>query len=177
MYKKAKTGKFVPKNPGKVLEESCELVYKSSLERIIFLWCDNNANVVKWAYEPKTHKIPYKRLSEAGFYSGTGSTEMGVYHPDIYVHHMNKAGKIEKWLIEIKPYSQSIVPKMPKTFKSEKVKKTWMDKQYTFLKNKAKWETSERYCKSRNMKFMVMTEKTLKSNKKKEIPKKAKKKS
>lgn len=171
MANKPKTGDFFPKHGNKVLPESDKLVYKSSLEEIFMRWCDGNANVEKWAYEPKTHRIPYKFIDETQWPQRTVK-QMKVYHPDFLIHHRNKAGQLEKWLVEIKPWSQSVEPKPPKQFKTEKAKATFLSKQLIYMKNKAKWETSERYCKDRNFKFVVMTEKVLKSKKKPEIKKK-----
>ncbi len=71
-------------------------------------------------------------------------------------------------LIEVKPYSQTIAPKKPKTFKNEKQQVNYQNQVATFIKNKEKWEATQEYCNKMNQKigpnsysFLIWTENEL----------------
>jgi hypothetical protein len=58
-------------------------------------------------------------------------------------------------LVEIKPYKECIPPVQKSN------KKTYITEVTTYVKNKAKWEAAETYCKAKRWQFLVITEKTL----------------
>ena len=62
-------------------------------------------------------------------------------------------------LVEVKPYAQTI---LPKTTKGKK-KTTVLTEQLAFIKNKSKWISANKYAIENNCKFVIWTEKKLKS--------------
>ncbi len=72
------------------------------------------------------------------------------------------------FFIEVKPYTQTIPPKKPKTFKNDKQKRNYDNQMLTFIKNSDKWSAVEEWCKNENKKlginkfrFVIWTEKEL----------------
>jgi hypothetical protein len=63
----------------------------------------------------------------------------------------------QTWLIEIKPYKETIQPKTH----GNKSNKTKLYEAKTWEVNKAKWKAAERYCRLKNWKFKILTEKEL----------------
>ena len=70
---------------------------------------------------------------------------------------LNKEGKIDCWIVEIKPFKETIPPRSGRT-KSQKTKvyeaKTW-------AVNSAKWKAAEEFCRRRGWFFRILTEKQL----------------
>ena len=64
---------------------------------------------------------------------------------------------IKKFLIEVKPYKQTIRPEVKLT-KFNKPRKSTVYEQLTYIKNKAKWEAAEKWCKKHDMEFTILTE-------------------
>lgn len=57
-------------------------------------------------------------------------------------------------LIEVKPKNQTIIPKNTKG----KSKKTYTAQVLAFVKNRAKWESADKYATANNAKFVIWTE-------------------
>jgi hypothetical protein len=105
---------------------------------------DKNPDVVQWSSESVI--VKYKCPSD---------DEWHDYIIDFVVKF--KSGKI--LLIEVKPKSQTILPKAS----SGKSKKTLLTEQLTFVKNREKWKAADTYAKEHNAQFVVWSEQTLKS--------------
>ena len=101
---------------------------------------DANDKIIGWCSECKT--IPY-----------TFNGKQHRYYPDFLV--IKEDGTTI--LVEVKPLKQTKPPKKSKG----KSKKSLLYESIMYHKNLAKWEAANNYCKKRNWKFMVMTEKTL----------------
>jgi hypothetical protein len=136
-------GIFRPKNPQKFIGKVA--IFRSSYERKFFLWADQNPNVLEWGSENIV--IPYKSPIDE---------RMHRYYVDNYVV-IKEGEQIKKYLIEIKPFSQTQPPKI-----SKRKKKATIQYEVTqWAVNKAKWEAAKKFAASRNAEFLLLTEKNL----------------
>ena len=94
-------GQFVPKHPEKCLNYNNKIggakpvFFRSSWEKIFANWCDLNENILEWGSE--IVEIPYISCEDG---------KQHRYITDFVFTCKNRQGRIEKWLIEIKPKSQ-----------------------------------------------------------------------
>jgi len=132
--------KYILKNPKKYIGDKNEVIYRSSWEKRFFLFCESCEEVIEWNSEDVI--IPYISVD--------GKTHN--YHMDIYMK--TKKGK---FLIEIKPESQTTISDVPK----RKTKK-YLNEVYRYEVNKRKWETANLFAKKHGMTFLIVTEKILK---------------
>jgi hypothetical protein len=117
---------------------------RSSWEISIARIFDNNPNIISWGSESVV--IPYQNPL-------TGRTSR--YFVDFNITMRDKEGNLKKFLIEIKPYSQTLPPVQTRNTRSLK------RRQAEYIKNQAKWKAAESYCNSKNSTFVVLTEKHL----------------
>jgi hypothetical protein len=129
-------GTYVIRNPEKYVG-SKQPIYRSGWEHTFMMFCDNNPAIQEWASEP--FKIPYRDPL-------TG--KQTVYVPDFLIKYIDKAQKTHVEVVEIKPAKQQIL---------EKVGKNPYD-QAQFVKNMAKWEAANAWCRSRGLKFRIINE-------------------
>lgn len=151
-------GLFTPKNKEKYRGDVTKIVYRSSYEFSFMLWCDHNVNVIEWSSEEVI--IPYRsRLDE--LYERKHKLEKQKWHRyfvDFWIKIRDKSGTETRYLVEVKPHHETIRPLIEGTNKS----KTTIRRQVqTWIINQAKWAAAETYCKKRNMKFKIITEKEL----------------
>ena len=69
-----------------------------------------------------------------------------TYFPDYVVEMVDG----EKWIVEIKPYSQTQKPMN---------ENSWLWDAYT--RNMSKWIAAKRFCEDRGLKFKILTERTI----------------
>jgi hypothetical protein len=138
--------KFYPRNPQKYVGDVNKIEMRSSWEIKFAHYCDTNPSVVSWNSEGV--RIPYWSVSD---------NKQRTYHVDFIAEIINKDGIKETFLIEIKPYSQTIKPEM----KKGKRKETYLNEYKTYEVNMDKWRAANEYAKLRNWKFIVMTEEHL----------------
>jgi hypothetical protein len=149
----ANKGFFKPKNPAKYKTRNGRpvgkhgIVYRSQWECSYMMKLDHDKNVTWWSSEeiivPYTHPI-----------SGT----FRRYFPDFVYEAKQKDGSSRIIMVEIKPASQCKPPKPPKG----KPGKKFLNEQYRFVENQAKWASARRYCERKGWNFEVLTEKELK---------------
>jgi len=122
--------------------------YRSGWEKRFCIFCDMNDNIIKVNSEGM--RVPYQNPI-------TG--KMSNYYLDFMMETSD--GKI--WLIEIKPYAQTIPPKQPrKNAKNpQKAQKNYLKAVETYLVNEAKWKAAEALCKEKGWIFKIITEKEL----------------
>ena len=108
-------------------------------------WCDTKSSVTKWASEEII--IPYRSPKDGKIHR---------YYPDFYMKTRESGGKVKESIIEIKPLKQCSTPKQPKR-KTAKYKAECL----TYAINQAKWKYASKWCKERNLSFVVLTEKDL----------------
>jgi hypothetical protein len=143
--KKYKQGPYIPKNGKKYNGENTPF-YRSSFELKFFRWCDHNPFVKQWNNE--CFIIPYISPLD---------NKMHKYYVDGYILFEDKQGKLVKFLVEIKPSSQT----KPPTPSKRKKKSTIIYEQSEWLRNQAKWKYADEWCKRNGFKFVVLTEKEL----------------
>jgi hypothetical protein len=92
MYNNFK-GKFTPKNPEKYSGNVKKIIYRSSWERLLMVYCDKKDQILQWSSEE--YKIPY-------VFDGKNRT----YYPDFWIEMVDHTGEIQRKIIEIKPHYQ-----------------------------------------------------------------------
>ena len=120
-------------------------MYRSLWELKFMKWCDSNVSVLEWGSE--TVIVPYISPID---------NKVHRYFVDFYIKIKNKNNTIEKYLIEIKPEKYTKPPDIP----SKKTKR-FIDEVFQYGVNDAKWKAAFEFCKDRNMKFIILTEKDL----------------
>ena len=109
-------------------------------------YCDVHTDVLEWSSEEC--QIPY-------YFQGDGKWHR--YFPDFWVKLKTKSGKIEEWLVEVKPEAQTKHPQQRK-FKNPK---TQLRETIEYAKNQSKWAAAQKFCNVRGYKFVILTEKDL----------------
>lgn len=150
---KYKQGKYIPKFPDKYIGDVTDIVYRSSWEKNFMRYCDLNPGVLKWASE--MFKINY--VDRKG--------HSHVYIPDFYLEtvNVNDSSIINKFLVEIKPEKETREPIIPIGSITPKELKNIEYSAAVWQKNKYKWVYAEEWCKSRGIKFWIVTEENLNS--------------
>ena len=124
---------------------STPIVYRSSLELKAFRWFDKNLNIISWGSESVV--IPY--ISPA-------DNKLHRYFVDANIV-LKDDDSIVKYLIEIKPHTQTLPPQK----RTRKKATTILYESITYSINQAKWEAAKQWCKKHNYKFLIITEKHL----------------
>jgi hypothetical protein len=138
-------GIYTPINKEKYLGTG-NPVYRSALERDFFLFFDKNSNVTAWASEGIV--VPY-------YFSV--DNKVHKYYVDLIAAIKDNSGIIQKYLIELKPHSQTLPPKQSNRKKSSTV----LYENLMYEKNQCKWKAASEYAAKKGMKFVVLTEKYL----------------
>lgn len=136
-------GFFKPKNPKKYRGNPSNIVYRSFLEFRVMRYFDNTKEILEWFSEELA--IPYVSPKD---------NRIHRYFPDFYCKIKTKDG-IKEYLIEVKPYEQT---KVPKKGKSER---RYINEILTYTVNEAKWNAAKTYCDKKNWIFKVITEKDI----------------
>jgi hypothetical protein len=145
MAKQFYKGKFRPTNISKYVGDSNDIIFRSSWELRFMKWCDSNPSIIEWGSEIAV--IPYVSPVDKRIHR---------YFVDFYIKVKNTAGQVQKYLIEIKPESQTKPPPIP-----QKKTKRFIDEVFTYGVNSAKWKSANEFCEDRGWKFLVLTEKEL----------------
>lgn len=139
-----KQGYYKPHNPSKYIGPG-PIIYRSSWERKFCHWCDHNEDVINWVSEP--FSIKYFNILDNKFHN---------YFPDFYVK-MKKDGKIEEYVVEIKPKAQLKKPQPPKR-KTAKAIENYKYGYETYVRNLCKTDALNKAAAQRNFKVMLLTE-------------------
>lgn len=150
-------GLYVPKNKEKVIKLNSYggIFYRSSYEKKIMQYLDINPNIVQWCAE--WLEIPYELIR---YKNGEMIKTTHRYFPDIYYILKTNEGVLKKVVAEIKPYNETIRPVPPKNA----TKKQLTNFEYAitqYNKNLAKWEAAVNWCKTKDIDFIIITEKYL----------------
>ena len=129
-------GRFEVKNPTKYVGKKAPLA-RSSWEFVMMKMLDEHDGVESWASE--SIQIPY-RDPFTGRYT--------IYVPDFFIVYVDRNGKKHAELIEVKPLSQT---------KLENVGKSLYNQQQ-YIKNMAKWEAANAWCKQQGVRFRIINE-------------------
>jgi hypothetical protein len=138
-------GYFKPKNPSKYNGNPSNIVYRSSWELKLMIFLDNHPDIIQWSSEEII--IPYISPIDG---------KKHRYFPDFKITKINKEGKKETSIIEVKPAAQTKPPE-----RQNKVTKRYITEVKTWGINEAKWKAAEEYCKDRGWTFHIFTEKEL----------------
>lgn len=136
---------YSPRFPQKYKGNLNNIVYRSNYELVAFRFFDLNPNVLEWSSEETI--IPYANPL-------TG--RVSRYFVDVYAKMKDKNGEIKKYLIEIKPHSQTLPP-----VQKNRKTKSLVYQQAEYVKNQAKWQAATEWCSKKNMTFVILTEKHL----------------
>lgn len=133
---------YKPMFPQKYEGDPTNIVMRSSWETRFAKWCDVNPSVVKWCSEETV--IPYRCPTDGRLHR---------YFVDFKVKIKDAEGKLKVYLVEVKPDAQTRPPLYP-----GRQTKRYLTESLTFMKNQAKWEAAERYCRDRGYQFIILTE-------------------
>ena len=136
---------YKPMNPEKYTGDVNKIVSRSSYEWTFYRWLDSNQNVLKWASEPLA--VPYID------YTG----KQRKYYPDVIFQCLTPSGGTKTYMIEIKPFKETIPPVANK----RKRTKTILYEQKTWETNCRKWAMAKKYCAMKGWEFKLITEKEL----------------
>jgi hypothetical protein len=75
------------------------------------------------------------------------------YYVDFNITVKQRDGKIQKYLVEIKPLSQTVAP-----IRGKKSSKTFLTEATTYVRNQCKWEAAKKVAEKIGSKFIVITE-------------------
>lgn len=129
-------GRFEMKHPEKYVGTKQPLA-RSSWEFVFMKMLDEHQGVEKWASE--SVQIPY-RDPLTGRYT--------IYVPDFFIVYNDKNGKKHAEVVEVKPTNHMIKEKLGNS--------RYNQEQY--IKNLAKWEAANKWCKQQGIKFRVVNE-------------------
>lgn len=141
--------RFLPRNPHKYVGDISKIIARSSWELKFMRWCDGNPSVLKYASEEIV--VPYWSKAD---------NKQRRYFVDFVVEMIDINGEIKKLLIEIKPHSQTIPP-----IRGRKRAETFMNESYAYQVNRDKWDAAHDFATRNDMKFIIMTEYDLFSDK------------
>ena len=148
-FNKKKHSIYKPINKNKYMGREYPIC-RSSWELSFCKFLDRNNSVLKWDSESVivSYQDPSNQIIK-------GKIKQKRYYPDFLVK-VNTNNGIETWLIEIKPYKETIPPK-----RGNKSMKTLLFEAKAWKTNTAKWSAAQKYCSRRNWKFKILTEKDL----------------
>lgn len=135
-------GLFKPVYPQKYIGDVNNIIYRSSWELKLLMWCDLNPSVIK--YNSEGIKIPY--WSEV-------DQKQRTYWIDFIIQYKTRDGIIKTSLVEVKPEKQCSPPS-----KRGKRQDRYLQECYTWEVNKAKWAAAKEYAAKNGMDFMIMNE-------------------
>lgn len=141
--------KFTPLHPEKYTGDYTNIIMRSSWETKFAIWCDNNPSILKWCSEETI--VPYVCPTDNRWHR---------YFIDFRIQLRDKSGCLKTYLVEIKPYKQTVPPEVP----SRKTKR-FLVEAATYIKNEAKWKAATQYAKDRGWEFIILTEHHLGLNK------------
>ena len=139
-----KQGIYKPVNCAKYIGKGTPQ-YRSSWELKFFQWCDKNPNILEWSSE--TIIVPYKSPIDNRYHR---------YYVDNAIV-LKEGHSIIKYLVEIKPYKQTLPPVASK----RKKRSTVLYENRTYAVNQAKWEAADKFANVKDMKFIILTENEL----------------
>jgi len=138
-------GVFKPRHPAKYKGDASNIIYRSRWELVFMKYLDDHPDVVHWASEELI--IPYRSPIDGRVHR---------YFPDFWVKKVNREGKQDVAVIEIKPFKETKAPEPQKT-----LSKRYLYEVKTWGVNSAKWDAARKYCKERKWDFVIITEKEL----------------
>jgi hypothetical protein len=138
------------KNPHKYKSPNKQIICRSGWEIKFCQYMDRTSSILEWNSEEIV--IPY-------LYPVDGKTHR--YFVDFWMKVRAKDGSIKEYLVEIKPYAQTIQESIQKP---KRVTKSYIERVNTYIKNQSKWAAAREWCKKqrqlgRDIEFTIVTEK------------------
>ena len=139
--KRFKQGYFNSSTLNKLFEsqKNKPVIFRSSYEQKFVWWLETSSKVKRWGSEAVCIE-----------YTIPGDDKKHHYWPD-YIVEMEDG---EVLLIEVKPYAQT---QKPDAFLNDKDSYAYK----TYIKNYCKWKAAQEFCERNNMKFKIITERTI----------------
>ncbi len=154
---------YIPKYPNKYLGDPTKIIYRSSWERKFCYFCDMNSSIIQWSSERIA--VPYispldvirenlKPDSEKTF----KDPPYRNYYVDFTIKVKSNEGRINTWLVEIKPMNQTKMPNQISGNYTLKKMTNFNKDMVVYLVNAAKFKAANAYAKARGAQFGVLTE-------------------
>ena len=140
-------GRFKPRNPEKYKGNPDSIIYRSLWELKLMRYLDLHSDILEWASEE--FHIPY--ISPV-------DKRPHRYFPDFWLRKKSPEGKVETFVIEVKPAKES---KLPVFTEGKKISRGQKRDIIAYAINQAKWKAAEEFCADRKWQFKVFTEKEL----------------
>ena len=144
MKKSYRQGFYRPMFPEKYDGDPTGIVYRSSWEYKFMGWLDRSNACIRWSSEETI--IPYRSPVDGKIHR---------YFVDFKITLRQSDGSTKTYLIEVKPYAQTLPPK------NRKNKIALMEAVATYQVNQAKWAAATEYCRQNGWEFKTITEKEL----------------
>jgi len=141
----AYSGKFFPKNPQKYRGNVNNIIWRSRWELTMLKRFDEDPSFLEYGSEEIV--IPYISPVDG---------KPHRYFVDFYVKMISKQGVIKKYIVEVKPLSQTMPPK-PKS----RLTPAYLKECQTYAVNQAKWTAAKKFAEYSKIEFIVMTEKEI----------------
>ena len=138
-----KSGNYNPIYKNKYIGKSLPH-YRSGWQLKAFISIDKNPKITKWSSQAIV--IPY--LDSTRNYSSH------QYVVDLYFQIIDANKNKQVWLIQIKPYNQSVTPSPSKRKSQQKL----LQQQLIVENNKCKWKAAIAFCKARGWHFGIWTQ-------------------
>ena len=142
---KWRQGYFKPRHPEKY-NGSLPIVYRSGLELKVMRFFDENRNVISWGSESII--IPYLKPTD---------NKVHRYYLDFDVTIRDGKGNDTKYIIEVKPYKQTLPPKNT----GRKSNKTLVMEKVNYSINMSKWKSAREWAEKHGYVFNIITEKDI----------------
>lgn len=139
-------GFYQPVHPEKYIGNPDEIVFRSNWERIVMIYLDNNANVLKWGSEE--FHIPYVSPIDE---------KVHRYFPDFIATIKDSKGKNRIVVMEVKPLKDM------RPSNAKRNSKRFLTEMKTFAVNDAKFVAMRKFCSEKGWEFMTVTENEIES--------------
>ena len=120
--------------------------YRSHPEWLIQRWLDTKSCIISWSSESIV--IPYLKPTD---------NRVHRYFVDFSCIFKMPDGKYIKYLIEYKPFKQTIAP----VESARKSQKTMLTEKLNYAINCSKWKAATEYSNANGYKFLIVTEKDI----------------
>lgn len=149
-FGKFKQGYYKIQNVSKYNGDPTKVIFRSSWERKLMIYCDLTSSVLEWSSEP----IYIQYISPL-------DNKPHKYYIDFYVVERDEQGNLHKYLVEVKPikdYRDRPVLEGKRTLKKEA---KYIDAMKVWLVNNAKFKYADAYAKSIGCEFIIVNEHSL----------------
>jgi hypothetical protein len=119
--------------------------FRSSWEKKFMQYADSNPAIKFWGSEPFAIK-----------YFCPTDGKVHRYYIDFFLEFVSG----QKFLVEVKPYKETLPPKAPKK-NTPKTQIQYQNALATYIKNQSKWEAAKAFASQKGLTFIIITEREL----------------